>query len=104
MRHDALNLADPILNQPEEHHVISRSQNFLEDLARFMQTNIGDLAVNHFILKLKAHILPRIAAVHQDVGPQAVTPDSTGISALFCLGSWSLHGFVKDKDIKNVVV
>lgn len=46
MRCDALNLADPILNQPEEHHVIGQSQNFLEDLARFMQTNIGDPAVN----------------------------------------------------------
>ncbi|KIM54869.1 hypothetical protein SCLCIDRAFT_43076, partial [Scleroderma citrinum Foug A] len=27
---------------------------------------------------------------------------SQSISALLCLGSWSLHGFVKDKDIKNV--
>ena len=84
-RRDAVNLADPVPNQPEEHHVIGRSQNFPEDLTRFMQSNNGDPATNvssviltilslaslqtcyqHFILKLRAHILPRIAAIHQD--------------------------------------
>ena len=45
-RRDALNLADPVPNQPEEHHVIGRSQNFPEDLTRFMQSNIGDPATN----------------------------------------------------------
>jgi len=46
MRRDALNLADPVPSQPEEHHLIGRSQNFPEDLARFMQSNIGDPAAN----------------------------------------------------------
>ena len=44
MRHNALNLADPVPNKPEEHHVIGLSQNFLEDLTRFMQANMGDPA------------------------------------------------------------
>ena len=41
MRCNALNLADPVPNRAEEHHVIGLSQNFLEDLTRFMQTNMG---------------------------------------------------------------
>ena len=41
----ALNRTDPIPNKPEEHHVIGQSQNFPEDLTRFMQTNIRDPAV-----------------------------------------------------------
>jgi hypothetical protein len=45
MRHDALNLADPVPNEAEEHHVIGQSQNFPEDLTRFMRTNMGDPAV-----------------------------------------------------------
>ena len=45
MRRDALNLADPVPNNAEEHHIISRSQNFSEDLTKFMQTNMGDPAV-----------------------------------------------------------
>ena len=44
-RHDALNLADPVPNKPEEHHVIGQSQNFPEDLVNFMKTNMGDPAV-----------------------------------------------------------
>jgi len=46
MRRDALNLADPVPAQPEEHHVIGRSQNFLEELTRFMQSNVGDPATS----------------------------------------------------------
>ena len=45
MRCDTLNLADPIPHNAEEHHVIGQSQNFLEDLTKFMQTNMGDPAV-----------------------------------------------------------
>ena len=45
-RRDALNLADPVPNQPEDHHVIGQSQNFPEDLTRFMQSNSGDPATN----------------------------------------------------------
>lgn len=45
LKHDALCLADPIPNKPEEHHVIGQSQNFPEDLACFMQANIGDPAI-----------------------------------------------------------
>ena len=45
MRYSALNLTDPILNKVEEHHAIGQSQNFPEDLTKFMQTNIGDPAV-----------------------------------------------------------
>ena len=46
MRRDALNLADPVPNQPEEHHIIGRSQNFPEELTRFVQSNIGDPATS----------------------------------------------------------
>ena len=42
---DALRLADPVPNKPEEHHVIGQSQNFLEDLACFIQANMGDPVV-----------------------------------------------------------
>ena len=42
---DAFHLADPIANKAEEHHVIGQSQNFPEDLVRFMQANTGDPAV-----------------------------------------------------------
>ena len=41
-RRQALNLADPVPNKAEEHHVIGLSQNFLEDLTRVVQTNMGD--------------------------------------------------------------
>lgn len=44
MKRDALHLADPVPNDPEQHHVIGRSQNFPEDLSIFVQTNIGDPA------------------------------------------------------------
>ena len=44
MRRNALNLADPVPNKPEEHHVIGLSQNFPEDLTSVMQTNMGDPA------------------------------------------------------------
>ena len=44
MRRNALNLTDPVPNKPEEHHVIGLSQNFPEDLTRFMQANMGDPA------------------------------------------------------------
>jgi len=92
MKRDALNLANPIPNKVEEHHIIGQSQNFLENLTGFMQANMGDPAVEvslhssydlvtglivmtyyyeHFILKLRAHILPCIAAVHQEMNPQA---------------------------------
>ena len=90
MRHEELNLADPVPNKPDEHHVIGQSQNFPEDLTNFMQSNVGDPAAEvslpvlvitslnlnttcyqHFILKLRTHILPRIAAIHQELNPQA---------------------------------
>ena len=45
LKRDALRLADPVPNKPEKHHVIGQSQNFPEDLARFMQANTGDPAV-----------------------------------------------------------
>jgi len=45
MRHKALNSADPVPNKPDEHHVIGQSQNFPEDLTSFMQSNVGDPAV-----------------------------------------------------------
>ncbi|KIM59740.1 hypothetical protein SCLCIDRAFT_125548, partial [Scleroderma citrinum Foug A] len=72
LKRDALNVADPVPNKAEQHHIIGESQNFLEDLTSFMQTNMGDPAIQHFILKLKAHILPRIAAIHQDANSQAM--------------------------------
>jgi len=50
MRHKALNLADPVPNKPDEHHVIGQSQNFLEDLTSFMQSNVGDPAVEVSLL------------------------------------------------------
>ncbi|KAF8836530.1 hypothetical protein BDN67DRAFT_1014618 [Paxillus ammoniavirescens] len=70
MRRDVHNLADPVPDKPEEHHVIRQSQNFLEDLTRFVQTNIGDPATSDFVLKLRAHILPRIVAIHHEVNPE----------------------------------
>ena len=45
MRRSALKLTDPISNKVEEHHAMGQSQNFPEDLTRFMQTNIEDPAV-----------------------------------------------------------
>jgi hypothetical protein len=44
MKRDALHLADPVPDRPDEHHVIGRSQNFPEELTRFVQTNIEDPA------------------------------------------------------------
>ena len=91
MNRDVLNLADPIPNKAEEHYVIGQSQNFPENLTGFMQVNMGDPAVKvsprssyglitrliamtyyeHFVLKLRAHILPRVAIVHQEMNSQA---------------------------------
>ena len=101
MKRDALNLVDPIPDKAEEHHVIGQSQNFSEDLTRFVQAGMGDPAVEvspcssydfvarliamtyheHFILKLRAHILPRIAAIHQETNPRAAL-DSAALNLL----------------------
>lgn len=40
----ALHLADPVLNKPDEHHVIGESQNFPEELTKFVQSNLEDPA------------------------------------------------------------
>ena len=42
LKRDALNIADPMPNKAEQHHIIGESQNFPEDLTSFMQTNMGD--------------------------------------------------------------
>ena len=100
MNRDVLNLADPIPNKAEEHYVIGQSQNFPENLTRFMQVNMGDPAVKvsphssygliarliamtyeHIVLKLKAHILPRVAIIHQETNSQA----TLGSAILDCL-------------------
>jgi hypothetical protein len=44
MKHAALHLAEPVSNKSDEHHVIGQSQNFPEELTRFVQTNLGDPA------------------------------------------------------------
>ncbi|KIJ15687.1 hypothetical protein PAXINDRAFT_11288 [Paxillus involutus ATCC 200175] len=71
MKCDVRNLADPVPDKLEEHHIMGQSQNFPEDLTRFVQTNMGNPATSDFILKLRAHILPRIVAIHQEVNPKA---------------------------------
>ena len=110
MNRDVLNLADPIPNKTEEHYIIGQSQNFPENLTRFMQANIGDPVVKvgprsfydliarliamtyykHFILKLRAHILPRVAIVHQETNSQA-TLDSTTLNLLDVLNETILQ-------------
>lgn len=50
MRHKALNLADPVPNKPDECYVIGQSQNSPEDLTSFMQSNVGDPAVEVSLL------------------------------------------------------
>lgn len=44
MKHAALHLEDPVLNKPDEHHVIGESQNFLEELTKFVQSHLEDPA------------------------------------------------------------
>lgn len=44
MKRAALHLADPVLNKPDEHHVIGESQNFPEELTKFVQSNLEDPA------------------------------------------------------------
>lgn len=39
---DVLHIADPVPNEPYKHHVISQSQNFPQELTRFVQTNLAD--------------------------------------------------------------
>jgi hypothetical protein len=41
---DALSIVDPVPNNADEHHIIGRSQNFPEELTRFVQSNIDDPA------------------------------------------------------------
>ncbi|KIJ63888.1 hypothetical protein HYDPIDRAFT_29236 [Hydnomerulius pinastri MD-312] len=55
---------DPMANTPDAHHVIGQSQNFPENLFTFLGQNSDDPAVKDFIPKLKAHLLPRIRAIH----------------------------------------
>lgn len=43
-KRDALNLTDSVANKPDEHHVIGLSQNFPEEMTRFVQANIEDPA------------------------------------------------------------
>ena len=48
---DALTADDPVPNAPERHHVIGLSQNFPEDLTRFVQANLNDPAAKvHVVL------------------------------------------------------
>ncbi|KAF8833568.1 hypothetical protein BDN67DRAFT_992818 [Paxillus ammoniavirescens] len=61
---NALTKYDPALNIPEQHYVIGKSQNFPEDLTRFVQSTLEDLAAKDFLGKLKTHLLPRIWEIH----------------------------------------
>ena len=54
LKHDALRLADPIPNKAEEHRVIGQSQNFPEDLSRFMQASRGDPATEVSLQSLQS--------------------------------------------------
>ncbi|KAF8833282.1 hypothetical protein BDN67DRAFT_1017735 [Paxillus ammoniavirescens] len=49
---------------PEQHYVIGESQNFPEDLTRFVQNTLEDPAAKDFLGKLKTHLLPRIREIH----------------------------------------
>ena len=50
MKRDVLNLTDVVPNNADEHHVIGASQNFPEELTRFVQSNINDPATKASIL------------------------------------------------------
>ena len=45
MRQEMLSTTDPTPEVPEQHHVIGKSQNFLNDINVFLQDNSGDPAV-----------------------------------------------------------
>lgn len=40
----AVQLTDPVANKPDEHHTIGQSQNFPEELTKFVQANLDDPA------------------------------------------------------------
>ncbi|KAN0077360.1 hypothetical protein V8E55_011215 [Tylopilus felleus] len=80
---DVLHIADPVPNEPYKHHVIGQSQNFPQELTRFVQTNLADPTTKNFVFKLKAHIFPRIVAVHQEAIPRHVELSNEGTGADF---------------------
>ncbi|KIJ64394.1 hypothetical protein HYDPIDRAFT_90003, partial [Hydnomerulius pinastri MD-312] len=55
---------EPVSIKPEDHHHIGRTQNFPEDLMLFVRKNSDDPLAKNFVLKLKAHFLPRVRAIH----------------------------------------
>ncbi|KAF8834345.1 hypothetical protein BDN67DRAFT_992684 [Paxillus ammoniavirescens] len=61
---NALTKYDPAPNILEQHYVIGKSQNFPEDLTRFVQSTLEDLAAKDFLGKLKTHLLPQICEIH----------------------------------------
>ncbi|KAF8835853.1 hypothetical protein BDN67DRAFT_992306 [Paxillus ammoniavirescens] len=61
---NALTKYDPAPNILAQHYVIGKSQNFPEDLTRFVQSTLEDLAAKDFLGKLKTHLLPRICEIH----------------------------------------
>lgn len=87
---------DPIANTPESHHHIGQSQNNPEDVSRFVRTNRDDLAMKvsytmlidddlyrpfvlqDFLLKLKAHLLPRARTDH-GVGVETLHPSTADL-------------------------
>ncbi|KAF8834973.1 hypothetical protein BDN67DRAFT_992550 [Paxillus ammoniavirescens] len=67
---------EPVFSTPEQHHHISQSQNYPKDLMRLAWQTSDDPAMKNFILKLKAHLLPRVKALHHNLDPTSATPSS----------------------------
>ncbi|KIM51114.1 hypothetical protein SCLCIDRAFT_33728 [Scleroderma citrinum Foug A] len=89
--HNLLQLNDESLpDKPEDCYHIGQTQNFPEDLIPFVRKNSADPLMKNFILQLKAHLLPRVQALHEanvfmDLPEPSVTADATDIEALSML-------------------
>ncbi|KIJ60703.1 hypothetical protein HYDPIDRAFT_98197, partial [Hydnomerulius pinastri MD-312] len=62
-------LRESVASTPEQHHHIGQLQNYPDDLMRLVRRTSDNPAVKDFILKLKAHLLPRIKALHHSLDP-----------------------------------
>ncbi|KAF9230895.1 hypothetical protein BU15DRAFT_56758 [Melanogaster broomeanus] len=60
-------------NAPDQHHHIGQSHNHPEDLMMFIRRTSDDPAAKDFIVKLKAHFLPRVKALHHSPDAMSTT-------------------------------
>ncbi|KAI6039513.1 hypothetical protein EDC04DRAFT_2568346, partial [Pisolithus marmoratus] len=85
--HDSLKVTrgplEPVPNIPKECYNVGKSQHNPIDIANFIKKHSGDPALQHFVPKLKHHLLPHIRAVHALASESSVSQLLQGLDASY---------------------